>query len=160
MKKMKLKKIDFNKMVDKIKKIDFRKMSNKNVLIIGGTVIGVIVVLVAIFALISRSSQEDKLKSKMEELGKNFYENFYYKQLGKNNAEFLKKYETLGIKVSLDNLIRLNTEESEKLTQEFVNKKTKEHCDKTKSQVIIYPVAPYETDSYTIKTELECGFKK
>lgn len=42
-------------------------------------------------------------------MGVQFYEDFYYNQIGKNETErkvFLEKYKDIGIKVSLDNMLR------------------------------------------------------
>ena len=89
------------------------------------------------------------------------YENFYYDQVGTNDTEkkeFVKKYETIGIKVNLDNLSRLDSDNNKKIVDKFVNSKTKEECDKINTRVIIYPKSPYEKTSYDIKTELVCGF--
>lgn len=106
-------------------------------------------------------SQEKKLTSKLQEMGKDFYENFYYQQVGSTNEErikFLKKFETIGIKVNLDNLSRYNLKDSEQVLSQFVNKKNNTNCDKTNTQVIIYPVEPYNQDSYNLEVHLECGF--
>ena len=38
-------------------------------------------------------------------MGKDFYENFYYEQVGSTDeerADFLSKYESIGIKINLD----------------------------------------------------------
>jgi len=139
-------------------------LKNKNIFIITGAVV-VAIVSIIIFLLVSNGgkSQEKDLKSKMEEMGKDFYENFYYKQVGttdEDRAAFLKKYESLGIKVNLDNLARYNTKESEEILKAFVNNKTNKECDKSNSQVIIYPENPYNQTSYKIEVKLDCGFEE
>lgn len=163
-----MKKVDFKKF--KFKKIDFSKInlkkimsSKKNIAIIAGVVVGIIILGIVIAILFSRDSQEKVLMTRMEELGKEFYEKFYYPIQGTTDEEkiaFAKKYETLGIKVSLDNLARYDYENKDEILEEFVNNKTKEYCDKTNSQVIIYPKEPYDISSYTIDVILECGFDK
>lgn len=136
------------------------RLNRKNCFIAITTLILIIaIILIIIFS--SKKSEEDKLNDMLKELGVNFYENFYYDQVGTNDTErkeFVKKYETIGIKVNLDNLSRLNSDESKKMVAKFVNSKTKKECDKSNTRVIIYPKTPYEKDSYDIKTELVCGF--
>lgn len=136
------------------------RLNRKNCFIAITTLILIIaIILIIIFS--SKKSEEDKLNDMLKELGINFYENFYYDQVGTNDTErkeFVKKYETIGIKVNLDNLSRLNSDESKKMVDKFVNSKTKKECDKSNTRVIIYPKTPYEKDSYDIKTELVCGF--
>ena len=136
------------------------RLNRKNCFIAITTLILIIaIILIIIFS--SKKSEEDKLNDMLKELGVNFYDNFYYDQVGTNDTErkeFVKKYETIGIKVNLDNLSRLNSDESKKMVDKFVNSKTKKECDKSNTRVIIYPKTPYEKDSYDIKTELVCGF--
>lgn len=136
------------------------RLNRKNCFIAITTLILIIaIILIIIFNF--KKSEEDKLNDMLKELGVNFYENFYYDQVGTNDTErkeFVKKYETIGIKVNLDNLSRLNSDESKKMVDKFVNSKTKKECDKSNTRVIIYPKTPYEKDSYDIKTELVCGF--
>lgn len=136
------------------------RLNRKNCFIaITALILIIAIILIIIFN--SKKSEEDKLNDMLKELGVNFYENFYYDQVGTNDTErkeFVKKYETIGIKVNLDNLSRLNSDESKKMVDKFVNSKTKKECDKSNTRVIIYPKTPYEKDSYDIKTELVCGF--
>lgn len=136
------------------------RLNRKNCFIAITTLI-LIIAIILIIIFNSKKSEEDKLNDMLKELGVNFYENFYYDQVGTNDTErkeFVKKYETIGIKVNLDNLSRLNSNESKKMVDKFVNSKTKKECDKSNTRVIIYPKTPYEKDSYDIKTELVCGF--
>lgn len=136
------------------------RLNRKNCFIaITALILIIAIILIIIFN--SKKSEEDKLNDMLKELGVNFYENFYYDQVGTNDTErkeFVKKYETIGIKVNLDNLSRLNSDDSKKMVDKFVNSKTKKECDKSNTRVIIYPKTPYEKDSYDIKTELVCGF--
>lgn len=142
------------------------KKLNKNVLIIIASillVVLVVLVVVVVNPFAKKLSQEEEFKKKIETMGAEFYEDLYYKQvetLGDEKADFLKKFETIGIKVDLGNLSRYKGEDSEKILKEFVNKKTNEACDKTKTQAIIYPQAPYDKDSYKIEVNLVCGFEK
>lgn len=157
-------------MKEKIKNIlnkieDLFKKINKKIIIISSIVLVIIVVLVLLLFIkpFEGKSQEQKLTNKLEELGIDFYENFYYNQISKDDkerAEFLKKYTDIGIKINLDNLSRFKVEETEKIVKEFVNKETNEECDKINSMVVIYPKEPYEKKSYSIDVILECGNKE
>lgn len=134
---------------------------NKKICFIAIAALILIIAASLIIVFSSKESEEDKLNNMLKELGVNFYENFYYDQVGANDIEkeeFAKKYETIGIKVNLDNLSRLDYGDNKKIIDNFVNSKTKKECDKLNTRVIIYPKAPYKKDSYDIKTELVCGF--
>jgi len=123
----------------------------------------VIVAIVIACLLIPKESQKQELKMKMDEMGRAFYENFYYQQVGstdEDRAKFLKKFEEIGIKVNLDNLSRYNSQDSEQILNQFINKKTNTECDKVNTQVIIYPISPYNKTSYTLEVNLECGFNE
>ena len=101
-----------------------------------------------------------KLVEKMN-LYKDFYENFYYEQVGSTDeerADFLSKYESIGIKINLDNLSRYGENKNADEISKFVNQKTKKACDKTNTKVVIYPQKPYNKTSYKIETQLDCGF--
>lgn len=140
------------------------KFDKKNLIILG-SVLAVIIILIIGIAVIpsslSKNNQEKEFISKLEEMGKEFYEEFYYKQIGSTDEErntFLQKYTDIGIKVNLDNLSRYSGKDSETILKEFVNKKTKESCDKSKTQVVIYPKEPYKKNSYEMDVKLFCGF--
>lgn len=140
------------------------KINKKRMIIIISFVVLVILIAIVALLLVNRGdSQEKVFTSRMEELGKDFYENFYYKQVGTTDEEkatFLQKYESIGIKVNLDNLARYNTTESSKILEEFINSKTKTECNKNNTQVIIYPKSPYNQTSYEMEVKLDCGFEE
>lgn len=127
-------------------------------------IIAIVVILAAVVIgiLVSRGgSNEKSLESSLKEMGKNFYENFYYEQVGSSADErtsLLSKFTTVGIKVDLDNLGRYNDGEFKEEISKFKNSKTNDKCNKTNTRVVIYPKSPYGKTDYTIKTELDCGF--
>ena len=144
--------------MDKIK--EFLK---KKILWIAIGLVLLIVVIVLIFALTGNKNQSKELSASLKSLGVEFYENFYYNQIGETDKErktFLGKYSDIGIKISLENLARSKKEESENILKQFVNKKTKEECDTSSSMVIIYPKDPYGKTDYTIDAILVCGFEE
>ena len=95
------------------------------------------------------------------EMGRSFYENFYYEQVGSSADErstLLSKFTDIGIKVDLDNLSRYNNGEFKDEISKFKNKN--EDCNKTNTKVVIYPKSPYGKTDYTVSTELDCGFEE
>ena len=90
------------------------------------------------------------------------WSNFAYYQIGKNETErkvFLEKYKDIGIKVSLDNMLRSKKTETTDENNSFINKETNEECNKNTSMVVIYPKEPYGKTDYSIDAILDCGFE-
>lgn len=120
---------------------------------IGGIVLIIALIVVGCFMFLKKGGQEASLSKSLESMGKDFYENFYYTQVGSTDEEranFLSKYETIGIKINLDNLSRYdNNKNSDKINKA---------CDRTNTRVIVYPQKPYNQTSYKIETQLDCGF--
>ena len=109
-----------------------------------------------------KPATEKELNNYLEKMGKDFYTTFYYKEVTnkktkKEYQEYLKKFETIGIKVSLRNLSMYNNGENDTMIKRFKNE-SKEECDKDNTKVIIYPKYPYEKNNYEIKTVLKCNF--
>ena len=135
--------------------------NNKNVIIVA--VIVVVAIVVGIILGLGKRSNEKELETSLKEMGKSFYENFYYEQVGSSSEErssLLSKFSTIGIKIDLDNLSRYNDGEFKKDIEKFVNSKTGEKCSKTNTKVTIYPKSPYGKTDYTVKADLDCGFSK
>lgn len=104
-------------------------------------------------------STKDELTLYLEEMGKEFYEDFYYEQLGstlEEKANFLSQYEKIGIKISLDTLSKYKGNIFKDKIDKFINKDNNQKCDKGTTKVIIYPKKPYEKTSYKMVTEIEC----
>ncbi len=144
--------------------VEYAKNNKKQVGIIAGVLL-VVILAVTITINVTNSkkeTQEDKLNTTLKELGKDFYENFYYPQVGSDDssrATFLEKFSTIGIKVNLDNLSRYNGKDVESKIAEFKNEKSGEDCDKENTKVTIYPKDPYGKEDYTIEVTLVCGFE-
>ncbi len=139
---------------------------NKKIFIIVGIVLLVGLATWITASTISHSKKTDQkedLNVVLKKLGTSFYEDFYYTNIGSSDEERatkLARYETIGIKVDLDNLSRYNTENVKEEIDKFVNEKTNEKCDKNNTKVIIYPKSPYGKTDYEIETKIECGFEK
>lgn len=77
-----------------------------------GVAAALVIVIGCLFVIpsLSKPSTEKVIKQKVNDLGVTFYEDFYYKSSGNGDndkrTEFLSKYQSMGIKVSLENLIR------------------------------------------------------
>jgi len=145
-------------------KMDKKKGVNKNIILaaLGIIVVVALVAVVSVF-LMKKGDNKKELEKSLEEMGRDFYENFYYDQIGGSADErtsLLSKFTTVGIKIDLDNLGRYNNGEYKEKISEFTNKKTKEKCSRTDTKVIVYPKSPYGKTDYTVETELDCGFEK
>jgi hypothetical protein len=131
--------------------------------IVAAIVVMVIVILFATGILGNKNKKVEKqLTARLEELGRNFYEDFYYNQVGKDDEarkEFVKGYSQNGIKINLDNLARSNTTKQESILNEFKNA-SGEACNSSNTKVAIYPKEPYGVKDYEIKVTLDCGFDK
>ena len=149
-----------SKMKEKLKLIKEWIINNKKVMVIvlGGIFVFIIAMVSFCFLI---PSQEKTLKNYLEEMGKEFYEELYYDQVGNTEnekKEFLSKFHELGIKVSLDSLSRFHTEQNQNKLDAFVNQKTNQECDRENSKVIIYPNEPYGKGDYNVEIQLVCGF--
>lgn len=129
-----------------------------------GIILIIVLIILAIkFLLTDKNNQKKELTELLTEMSSEFYEDFYYNQIGstlEEKANFLKKYETIGIKINLDNLSRYNSENNNEKIKKFINEKTKKECNKDNTKAFIYPKDPYEKGSYKIEIVLDCGFDK
>ena len=128
-----------------------------------GIIAGVVVVIAAVVLLLvfkpfgnKDKKVEKQLNDRMGELAKNFYENYYFDQVG---SEFVKGHAENGIKIDLANLARINNSDSQSVLDEFKNTEGKA-CNTSTSKVTIYPKEPYGKTDYELKIELDCEFKK
>lgn len=131
----------------------------KKIAIIAGAVVGVVIIVVVALLVFGKNNDE-KLSATLEEMGRDWYENFYYDGFEeKKRADILSRFKDIGIKVDIDNLSRYNTEVNAEKLKDF--KMDEEGgCDKTETKVIIKPQDPYGKTDYTIETKLVCGDKK
>ena len=126
-------------------------------------VIIVVVFMLGLLILFGQGNKEKKLTGLLEEMGKDFYENYFYEGLNRTEDEkvnYLKGMEQKGIKVNLENLERFNGEVNKERIKEFVNPKTNQECNKKNTKITIYPKSSYGKTDYVIDTILDCGFDK
>lgn len=140
----------------------FKKLNKKVVCIVGGIILAIAVIVTIVIVVSNNRTNEKTLNEKLEELAATFYEDFYYDAMVKNyGVDQVAKYANVGIKVSLDNLIRSSgLDKDQELTKFFTNSKTNKECDKDNTKVTIYPQDPYEKKDYKVEIVLECGFEK
>ena len=156
---------------DKNKKIDFSVirefvLNNKKTFIVAGVaLLLVVIVIVGAVTLFGEShalSKKQQYEKTLKDMGKDFYENYYYERTGKNDEErktFLSKYSSTGIKIDLENLGRYNGQFNKEKVAELVDSKNKNVCDTKNTRVIIVPKEGYGKTDYEIKVELDCGFE-
>ncbi len=137
-------------------------MNMKRILGIILIIIGLFVVGLLIFYLTKdlRLSKEEKIVRDLTSMGENLYSEYYYLQIsnGKTNeevAEFLKKYETTGLKFNLTEMEKYSDEYKEKISN-FKSKN--KSCDKENTMIIIYPKSPYTKTDFFSEIKLDCGF--
>lgn len=131
----------------------------KKIAIIAGAVVGVVIIVVVALLAFGKNNDE-KLSATLEEMGRDWYENFYYDGFDeKKRADILSRFKDIGIKVDIDNLSRYNTEVNAEKLKDF-KMDEEDGCDKTETKVIIKPQDPYGKTDYTIETKLVCGDKK
>lgn len=131
--------------------------------IIFGIVFIITLVIIGCFIFSKKESKEELLSKSLENMSKDYYENFYYNQIGtteEDRSEFLSRYETIGIKINLENLSSYSKNDNSKILKQFINEDTNKECDKKNTKGIIYPTKPYSKTSYKIETQLDCGFTK
>lgn len=108
-----------------------------------------------------RLPKEEKIVNELNSMGGQIYIEYYYPSIlsGKNLdevKEYLKDFETTGLKFNLTELEKYSDEFKESVSN-FKNGDKK--CDKSNTMVIIYPKSPYGKSDFTIGVKLDCGFK-
>lgn len=110
--------------------------------------------------LVLEEKQQEELEKLLKEIGGQFYEEFYYLQVGKTEKErinFVKKYKESGISTNLKNLEVSGIPSVQEKLKKFVNEITKEECDKEKTTIQIKPLEPYGIKDYEISANLVCN---
>ncbi len=149
---------------EKTKEFIEKEKRNKLILI-GSIALGLIIVFIVIFCIANRNNKtlEEKLSEKLTKMGEEFYTNFYYDEFTKDKseeeiAESLSKFEEIGVKINLDNLLRYDNGKNQNEADTFKNEEG-EACNLNNTKAIIYPKSPYGKRDYTIEVQLDCGFK-
>lgn len=137
-------------------------MNNKKKIVVFIAIILIVILIVILFFTLNKKSNEKELETSLSQMGKKFYENFYYDQINSSTEEansLLSNFSTIGIKINLENLGKYNNEEFKQDIKKFKNSLTGEKCNSTNTKVIIYPESPYGKTDYKVEVELDCGFQ-
>ena len=147
--------------------IEFLK-GNKKILAIALVVLVVVALGIVVALKVGKKeevSEKDRITKELETLGKKYYEDYYYVSSGNSEEEnskekYLKNFESVGLKINLENLLRYNNtlSKSDKVKVNFTNKDKNKKCDYEKSMVTIYPKEPYGKKDYKISVYVDCGF--
>ena len=123
-----------------------------------------------IFVLIKNfnNKEEKDYVSEFTKIGEETYSEYYYPILLKDKeteasvAEFLRRYETIGLTFDLGALrgYAINTDKNEytELIKEFLNKNR--GCTEANTMVIIYPKEPFKNTDFTSEIKMGCSLKK
>lgn len=116
------------------------------------------VILMLLFT--SLSTPERVIARKVEEITKDYYENYFYDRLGQYEtekrpaAEILERYETTGFaRVSLRQLLYFDDDRHIAALSTFEN-----YCDLDATSVQIYPDAPFGRTDYHVEYFYSCAF--
>lgn len=109
----------------------------------------------------NKKTDSERMIEYMENLGKDFYENYYFDQIGeleKQNmiqdaTSFLANLENNGISVSLDLVIEQQFRNREEIKKEI----KKYDCDYSATKVVIYPQDPYTKKAYKLEAHVTCN---
>lgn len=129
---------------------NIKNMNKKNMLIIGGAVV-VLIILVCIIGFVLSNKKEKglSLEESLTKFASDFYENHYY--TGIKEKESLANYSEDGLNISVKaaTVIIPLDEETQKLFD-------KNKCDSENTKIFFYPNSPYSAKDYKIKVELSC----
>ena len=95
-------------------------------------------------------SEENVTKRKVEELARDYYENYYFE---KNEKDVSKRAEKGIGKISLRQLVLFDNGRHLDMSEEL-----SEVCDTSATSVNIYPEAPYEKQNYRVEYNYSCNF--
>ena len=137
-----------------MEKKEIKEKKNTKLYIV--SILIVVLVLIVIGLLIALLGGEKRAERKLNSLAKTFYEYYYEENEDKNDKDkiivFLSNYASSGLTIKLGDL------ETYLDTHKVENYKALKKCDKDKTKVTFYPVAPYGKKDYKIKTTLDCNF--
>lgn len=136
--------------------------AKKIILIILLSIVVIILGLLIFIFIKNNSVTEEQFVTKLNSIGSEIYSTYYYPNVtvGMSEEEIkttLSKYETLGLKFSLDEVEKID-DEYKKVIDNFINKN--KQCSKEESMIIIYPQSPYTSDSFKIEVKIPCKYNE
>lgn len=135
------------------------RLSGIQRLIIGIIVCAIIVVLAALVCSFV-FKPENTVKSKIDNLASDYYENFFYERIVESNnsddavKKVVSEYKDTGLTpVSLRQLILHDTQKNYE-----IGKYLKNYCDENNTVAKFYPEEPFDKTSYRIEYTYSCEF--
>ena len=124
------------------------------------------VILLAMFAVMLGAlslffvKPENIVKTRVEEIAKDYYENYFYQKIldnapsDKTMGEILKKYVNTGFtEVPLKQLVLFDNQRHAEAEDVF-----KKYCDLDETIVHFYPVEPFGVEDYRVEYKYACIF--
>ena len=101
---------------------------------------------------------EDEFATQLNDMGIEIYSSYYYPNVTIDMTEeeienTLSKYETIGLKFSLDEVEKIDEEYKKKIDKYINNNK---NCSKEETMIVVYPQKPYTSDSFKIEVKISC----
>lgn len=140
-------------------KIQKNRLSAPQKVIISIIVMAFIVIIIAVVSVFI-TKPENIVKSKIEALSSNYYENYLYENIlnsdnfSGNITETLEKYTETGFSaITLRELLLNDTKKTADIAP-FI----KEYCDENKTTIKFYPESPFTRSSYRANYSYSCEF--
>ena len=111
--------------------------------------------------IFNKKTEEEYVET-FTKMGEELYSEYYYKVTaeGKTNEElkeFLEKFKDIGLHFNLVELEKYS-DENKMIISQFLKQNKK--CEKSKTEVIIYPKDPYSKTDFTSDLKMNCEIKK
>lgn len=136
-----------------------RRLSKIQKIIVAIIIIAFVIVFTVSIGLMFFST-ENHVKSKIDHLARNYYENYYYEKII-NSKKFdgdvtgiLENYRESGFSPAPLRQILLYDTDENKSTAEYIKK----YCDYNKTYIRFYPDSPYGKTDYHIDYSYSCEF--
>lgn len=123
----------------------------------------IVIILLGFFSVLyfknlNKKSENDYI-SEFTKMGEEFYSNYYYRVISTDKTdeqvkEYLSKFNTLGLKIDLNELEKYN-DEYKNVIENFTN--DYKYCKKDETMIIIYPKEPYSNSDYELNIKMDCN---
>ena len=137
-----------------------RRVSRRSRYIIIAVIILAMMAVILTILLSSLQDPERIIEGKIEEISKDYYENYFYNQIGRYNTagdsveDIVSKYSDTGFsRVTLNQLLYYDNSRHASLRPILT-----EYCDLENTYIKIYPYAPYGRTDYSIDYHYSCAY--
>jgi len=122
-------------------------------------VVAIIIAVVFIFFFKEKQKKEEnKLYNSMNVVVKDYYKDYYYRNILNSDSNTAKKYNKTGITLTLRELAKYKVNDEDSILSLFKNYRTGANCDYDKTKIVIYPIEPYGNEDIRIDATIVCGF--